>query len=226
MRTPLPRRVGPIEIILGSLLSLVLGILLAALYLVLKPVEIVTEMPKEPKAKALYYLEGRKDWTGGRRWMFKREAFIQGRSVRVTEDELNAWIESIYPPPPPAPADKAAAEKEIAELPFLQARTPTVRILGDELEIGFICQLTAFGFSRPVVAQARGSFVKTASEIVYEPNTLYFGSLPVHRLGPLANLVFKRLEGMYEFPADLTTAWAKLVDARLEKRQLVLSNPP
>ena len=54
------------EVLLGVVLSLILGAALAFAYLVLKPVAIAKEMPKERIAGMVYYIEGTKDSDRGK----------------------------------------------------------------------------------------------------------------------------------------------------------------
>lgn len=79
---------GPswVEVILGAVLSLVLGGLLATVYLVIKPVQTVKEMPKEKDIVrgAIYYIEGSNDATKGKQWTRKRQQLAAGESVVLT----------------------------------------------------------------------------------------------------------------------------------------------
>ena len=88
-----------LEIFVGSILSVLLGALLAATILILKPVEILTVAPKDKKLDAtkIYFFQGSKEYTPAQRWRFKRDSLVQGHSVSFNEDELNTWIEEVYP---------------------------------------------------------------------------------------------------------------------------------
>src|SRR5215217_2054823 len=93
---------GLFEITLGVLLSVILGIVLAALHLVFKPVEIVkagTEPPAEHDAGAVYFVEGAINSSKSRQWMRKRQMLADGAAVDVSfsEEELNAWMASVTP---------------------------------------------------------------------------------------------------------------------------------
>ena len=216
------RAPGLVEVFVGSLLSVLLGVVLAAAILVLKPVAVVKELPKEPVAGKLYYLEGKKDWNAGRRWMFKRDAFLQGHSVTVTEDELNAWVDNIYPAPtPPSPSKKDEPK------PLIATGTPNFRLMGETVKFCVIYDVNVFSYSFQVVVQAEGSFLKPKGEdtIEFRPEVFYVGSLPAHKLLILKPLIFKQIVDCFELPADLVQAWAKIAEAKVEKQQLVLTIP-
>src|SRR5690349_8667857 len=112
---------GPswVEVILGALISLVLGVLIGALVLLFRPVVVVKEMPKEDARErdAVYFVEGSRDATKGREAAAKRKAFVEGQTVTVIEDELNALAgpPATFARPkdgekkaPPAPAKEGA----------------------------------------------------------------------------------------------------------------------
>lgn len=235
-----------IEIFVGSILAVLLGALVAATVLLLKPVEVLTEAPKDKSLDAtkIYYMQGRKDYTAGQRWRFKRDSLVQGHSVRMSEDELNAWIEDIYPKLPienkqaPKPSDKAKVKKKVdkdrlptpdASGPFIQTGTPNFRITSDSLRVGVVYYVNVLGYaSFPVVAQCDGTFEKPKKgdePFAFRPTTFYLGSLPVHKLLMLKAIIFGQVVNTFELPADLESIWSKLADVRVEKRELLLGMP-
>ena len=92
---------GPstIEVALGAVLGLTLGAVVAAAYLVLKPVVVVTQMPKERSLTSVYYQPGLANKAKSMDWPAKQAQFIAGTTVQVTEDELNAWSLARGTPP-------------------------------------------------------------------------------------------------------------------------------
>ncbi len=91
-------RYGPslVEVTLGAVLSLLLGAVLAAGYLIFVPVKTVREVPKEGEVKPgeVVFVEGSKSTARSAQWMRKRQLLVEGQSaeIAVVEDELNAWI--------------------------------------------------------------------------------------------------------------------------------------
>jgi hypothetical protein len=242
MRASSLRAPSLFEIFFGSILSVVLGALLAATILILKPVEVLTEAPKDKTLDPtkIYYFQGSKEYTPSQRWRFKRDALVQGHSVRLNEDEINTWIEDVYPklpielkktakPKPQGKAGAAPAKEADSSQPFVQTGTPNFRLTSETLRMGVVYYVNLFGYaSFQIVAQSEGTFEKPkddADPIQFKPSTFYVGSLPVHKLLMLKSLFFGRVLDTFEFPADVTGAWAKLADVKVENRELVFTAP-
>lgn len=208
-------RLGPSvsEIVLGSILSVLLGGLLAGFYLAARPMKVVKAVPEEVESGVVYFVEGRKDFEASRRWMFKREVFVQGQTVEVTEGELNFWVESVYP----KPAGDASGGA------VFHIGTPQFRIEDDELKMGALCKINILGLVHEIAVQSAGGFVKEGARFVFRPRELLVGGLPVHKLGPLGKIVFGRLAGAFEPPEDAAAAWAQLTGVHVESNMLVLS---
>jgi len=208
-------RLGPStsEIVLGSILSIALGMLLACTYLAARPMKVVKEAPKEAESGVVYFVEGRKDYEASRRWMFKRDVFVQGQTVEATEGELNFWITSVYP----APANDASNEA------VFSIGTPQFRIEDDEFKAGALCRVNLFGLVHEIAVQSAGGFVKEGDQFAFRPRELFVGGLPVHRLGVLGRLVYNQLAGAFEPPEDAAAAWVKLTDVHVESNMLVLT---
>ncbi len=237
MRAPNLRAPSLVEIIVGSILSVVLGALLAAAILIVKPVEVLKEPPKEVEPGTVYFFAGSKDWNAGQRWRFKRDSFVEGHSVRVTEDELNAWVENIYPMLPvetqrPAPKSKDGKKKPAAKkggepAPLVQTGTPNFRLMSDSVKIGVTYYVDLFGWwSFSVVSQTEGTFIKPKKgedPVYFQPDSLYLGSLPVHKLLVVRPILFSQMVGGFEFPADLAAKWATCSEVKVENRELVLA---
>jgi hypothetical protein len=241
---------GPsfLEVILGAVLSLLLGIALAAVYLIAKPVALVHEIPKEPVKGTVYYIEGSKDTTKGRAWVRKRKVLIGGGSVALTEDELNAAVEvppdKSKPAAVPVPAAKPPAKPPAPGAPapvatpagppavpgqLLAVGVPNFRLHDGELQIGVPCTITVplVGYSQPVTVVAVGGFVKDGDTFVFDPKSFYVGSLLVDRLPGVADFVTKKIMAAQTIPPDLAAAWKKLADVNFDAKTkaLVLAMP-
>lgn len=211
-------RSGPnyVEIILGAVLSLLLGGLLAVVYLVFKPVPILDVPPKQKEGAGLHYIAGRRGFSTGS-WALKREAFLRGQTITLPEEEINAWIESLYP----ANAKPAKGEEDA----MVQPGTPSVRFNGNTANLGAVLALDLFGWKPKIVTQAAGTFAMRGGTAKFVPDTVYVGSFPAHRLPVVGSLVFGRVTGMWKFPEELTSAWAKVSGVHIEKSQLVIEQP-
>jgi len=232
------------ELLFGSILSVLLGALLAATILILKPVEILTEAPKDKSLDPtkIYFFQGSKEYTPSQRWRFKRDALVQGHAVRLNEDEINTWVEDVYPklaievkkPAKPQAKgkskDAAAPAKEAdSSQPFIQTGTPNFRMTAETMRVGVVYYVNLFGYaSFQVVAQAEGTFEKPKDEtepVKFVPSTFFLGSLPVHKLLMLKNLIFARVVDTFEFPEDVKASWAKATEVKVVNRELVFTVP-
>jgi hypothetical protein len=228
------------EVILGAVLSLALGGVLAAAVLIARPVQTVRELPKEPARGVIYYIEGSRDSTRGRQWQAKRQQLLAGESVVLTEEELNAAVGSKAATPAPAPA--APAQKGKAPAPktpppaaapdataaanaggLIVPSAPNFRIHDNVLQVGVPCTVNVYGFQLPVVVMATGGFEKTDEGVVFAPDSFYIGSLQVNRLPALEGFVTKKIIAAQSIPEDLAAAWKKVSDASVEGKTLKLS---
>jgi hypothetical protein len=218
------------EVVLGVVLSLILGAALAFAYLVLKPVVIAKEMPKERLAGVVYYIEGGRDINRSKQWMRKKQLFLEGSSVVLNEDELNAWMTTGTA----APAEKGATgAKPSPSLPappgaMLQMEVPNFHIHGGALQIGArgTLNLDIFGVRRPLIVQASGRFVKRGGEFVFAADQFYVGSFPMHKFfGTDDDPVLDHIIGNQKVPEEIAAAWKKLADVSIEGNTLTLSMP-
>lgn len=209
------------EVIFGAVLSLVLGVVLAVVYLALKPVTTVRELPKEPAADAVYYLEGSRDGTKARQASAKQTAFVRGGSVVLSEDEVNSLLAASQKP---AGKEAAAAGDAPAERWFTPD-TPNVRIRDSVLQIGVPVRLSVLGWQQTVLVQARGGFMRQGDMFVFAPETFYVGGCPLQRIPAVAGFLTGRILAGLNLPAEMVTAWRKLSGVALEGSTLRLTAP-
>src|SRR4051812_40220514 len=224
---------GLAEILVGVVLSLILGVLAGAVLLILRPVAVAKEMPKEKDRDphAVYYIERSRDTSKAKQALAKRKDFVEGRSIVVTEDEINSITNPAPATPPGAKAgDKKGPEKKAdpkakgkekekgKEAPpaeensgdALAVGAPNVRINGSDIQLGVPVTINALGLGQRVIFQAHGGFVKKDNVFVYEPDQIYFGSCPIQRLPFLAGYVRNKvLEGV-KIPEDIKASWVKV----------------
>lgn len=201
------------EVILGAILSLVLGVVLAAVFLVLKPVETVREMPKEPNPSVVYFLEGTRDSNRSRQATAKQRTFVEGGTVVLNEDELNVLAS---PATPPKKADAAPEQ-------MLTAGSPNFRIREGVMQIGVPVRVSVAGIDRRVIVQARGGFEKRGDVFVFSPDELYVGSCPVQRLPVVSGLVMDRFLTGANVPEELAAAWRNVSEVKVEDSSLQLT---
>lgn len=215
------------EVALGAILGLVAGVLVAGVYLVFKPVQVVKEMPKEPVRGAVYFIPGSESSGKSRDWAAKQKQFVAGGTVEVVEDELNAWAASALAPakpaaapgaPAPAPSSGASADGGI-----FQPGSPNFKIADGKLRIGAKCFLNWYGLSQEVQVIMTGGFARSGDKFVFKPDTVYLGSCPVHLLPAVSGPLVSHLLGKKPVADDLKSAWAKLGDVTIEGSTLKLA---
>ena len=228
------------EIVLGALLSLLLGAFVAILYLAVQPVECVAEMPAEPDEKVQYFVQGKCVLENARNWERKQADFLAGRSVEVSEDELNVAVatlagQPIQPTAAPAKAPqkkdpKAAgakpAEEESEPLPPADLLTPqpaNFRIVDGKLQVGLPVILNMYDLAQTtVLVQATGAFQKEGERFVFVPEHFSIGTCPMHDLPKVGDFVWDQLKAKVVLPEEFQTAWGKLVDVKIEGNALHL----
>ena len=208
------------EVIIGAVLSFVLGVALAAAYLVFKPVAVVKALPKEPVAETVYYIEGSHDGSRGKAAAAKERELFQGRSIMLNEDEINAIIAP--PSAAPAPAKPGAKGQPAPATQTFTPDAPNVRIHDGVLQASLPVRIAAFGWlDEKVILQATGTFAKSGDTFVFEPTEFYIGSCPVQRLPAVQSAIFKRV--VAAVPAELHEAWGKLTDVTVAGATLKLA---
>jgi hypothetical protein len=233
---------GPstVEVAIGAVLGLVLGVLVAGVYLVFKPVQPVKESPKEPVKGIVYYLPGKTDSNKARGWQDKVATFVKGGQVVANEDELNAWAASLGGGAPAAKADakpakpgekpkaddKAAAPASGGNGDFLSASGLNFRIEGDRLHIAQKVVLNYYGIAKEVVMQTSGNFQRGGESFVFKPDEIYLGSCPVHALPGIGGALTKALIAKAKVPDDFRAAWAKITAMAVEGGLVKVTTQP
>ena len=240
--------VGPswFEVIFGAMLSVALGGVLGLGLLAFGPVNVVKELPPEAdrEAQATYFVEGSRDTVKARAATAKRKSFLEGQSVSLIEDELNVLAGppvSFGTPRPvaakpgaapaakasaPVPAPKPGAPKSAtaAEVETFVAGTPNFRVQENSVQIGVPVTVNALGLGQKIVVQARGTIVKRGEIFGFEPETIYVGACPLHRVPYLFGYVREKLLEQ-KIPDDIAAAWAKVASVTIEGNTLRLKMP-
>lgn len=230
---------GTIEVALGAVLGLTLGAVVAAAYLVLKPVVVVTQMPTERSLTSVYYQPGSANKAKSTDWPAKQNQFIAGTTVQVTEDELNAWSLAGGTPPRNAKAKPVEAGQSSGgpqpatatkkELPvtdtFLTTKVPNFRIVGDALQIGWRCTLNAFGLTREVALVATGHFETSGAQVSFVSDKVFLGSCPLHWLPGASSELLAYVFKNQKTPDNIRLAWAKCTAASVVDGGLKLVQP-
>ena len=220
------------EVILGAAISLLLGVVLGAALLVLRPPVVAKTPPKETERVrgAVYYIEGSRDTAKAREAPQKRQAFVGGQSVTVSEEELNALV-SMPPSGATAPAKVAEKGKDAARATaaavaeMLTIGSPNFRIQEGGLQLAVPVTVNTFDLGLKLIAQARGGISKQGGSFAFDAKEMYLGSCPVQRLPVLAGYVRERIIAAQALPDDVKGSWAKLASVTIEGSKLKLTMP-
>lgn len=223
------------EVTLGALLSVSLGLLLGFLFLVLKPVTVLKDSPKEDERdpSMVYYVTGSADSSKARQTPTKIKRLVEGTpgELSFTEDDLNVWLSSQGPKkvekkrtPPPKPGAKGAPPPdEPVPDELLTLEVPNVRIRDGVFQVGIPGSLNLISFSIPVILQAQGDFVQGPEMWVFHPKTLYLGSMPLHRVPHFTEMLTNRIMRSNSLPEDALEAWKHVSQVAVEGRALKLT---
>lgn len=117
---------GIIEVIFGVVLSLLLGTVVAVVYLAMRPVQVGLPSPKTEPISPVTYIKGTENSDRDKQWLRKKQLFTEGSSVELNTDELNAWITAgMQPESPKSPVSKKPAPLAPATSAPLSPAVPT-----------------------------------------------------------------------------------------------------
>ena len=182
------------EVFLGASLSVLLGAVLAAAFLITKPVEKVRAIPDEPVHNQVYYIEGAK--SGGGQWLRKKQMFIEGAAMEIQLSENSP--------------------------PLIAFRDVNFRIVNNTLQVGIPTELNFPMFSRSIIVQATGGYLLSGDRFELKLDRLMVGSLAVHRIPILSSIVAGRLFASQEVGEEVYEAWDSLSVVAIEDNQLTL----
>jgi len=227
---------GPstVEVAIGAVLGLLLGVAAAAVFLVFKPVQTVKGKPKEPEKGLVYYWTGRTDSNKARAWQDKLAAFEKGGTVMLTEEELNAWATSVSgaagkpeaKPAKPAEKPKAAEPAASADSEFVSASGLNFRIEDGRLHLGARVTLNYYGIGKEVVLQATGGFARSGDTFTFKPDEVHLGSCPVNAIPGVTGALTKALVAKAKVSDEFRAAWMKITDISVEGDLVKVTTAP
>lgn len=210
----------PAEIVIAAVLSLLLGVVGAALFLAFQEPEEVTSMP-EPEDRefgVVYYVPGERGNQSHGTWTMKKEVLERKRSgtLVLVEEELNQWVAQEFKEPTGEP-----------DGPLLHIRpgTPGFRIEEGVLHAGFPLEWSILGASRKFQSQAIGGFERAGDRYVFDHDRVYVGSMQVPNIFGLSDLLVRRVVNSFEVSDSLREGWANLEDVSLDEETLRLVIP-
>lgn len=209
-----------IGVIIGALLSISVGILLAVVNQASIPVSEVREMPDEDEINPalVYYVKG--DESDGTRWEPKRDRLANGTSgeYRFNTGELNRWARSQLKPP---------TSEDLDSFVTIIPSPPNFLIAGESIQVSTYLEFPQV-LQRRVVVQSEGSFTNTADGPRYQSDRMFIGSCPIPSIGPIHRALLTFFGGYYlesEEYTEMVGPWAQVSNVAIENGQLVLNVP-
>lgn len=207
----------PVEIVIAAVLSLILGVLGAVVYLAFQPLEKVTEMPDEEEREfgRVYYVEGSEGDSSDDTWEPKAEAVSTGRSgsLSFVEEELNQWA-----------AQNLDVERKAGNL-NIEPGVPNFRIADGRFYAAVPLTWNLFGTSRTLDSYVSGKFSSQNGSHSLDYERLYVGGCPIPNVFGLANRLFRDVVESYEVSDELQEGWAALETVSIEDDALTLVIP-
>jgi hypothetical protein len=214
---------GPswIEVGLGAVFAVILGVVLGALFLITKPVQTAKDIPKDAPAGAVYFLDGSRDYSKSAVVEDTRKRFLAGESVELTEGEVNILLGDSGKPAKPGdkPGDKPAETKMLTPGPL------NARIRSGTIQFAAPVDYNIFTVMGTVIVQATGTFQKQGSTFTFVPDTMLVGGCPIGRIPFAKDYIMSKLLFARPVPDDIANAWSKLVSVSIEGSTLRLRTP-
>ncbi len=213
---------GPI---FAALLSICIGVILAAANLAILPVSVVKELPpeEEREPRSVFYITGADK--GGNTWKQKRASLERGQNgtLLLIEGDLNRWAKSTFRPDPKKNEDGGILAKF-----SMNPETPNFRIADDQLQVSSQLAIPILGDGKRFIYQAKGNFVNESGVNTFKAETGYIGACPIPKFAGLPDIVYRLLASTYlegEEYIKLSDAWSQLSEVSIENNQLKLVRP-
>ena len=240
---------GPsyLEVALGAILGIAVGIFAAGLYFVFKPVEKVDKLPKELAPNVVYLIPGKDSTARAKGWQAKQKTFLASGEIMLREEELNAWGATLSdykpvdpkapvkpgtppkkatPPKPGAPAKPEEPAAPEAPEVFFAVGAPNFSIKENRLQIALVCKLNYYGIGSEVWVKATGRFTRSGDTYKFTPAEFYFGSCPLHLIPVASTFVTSRLLSELKITDDMVQAWGRVNLVVIDGDQLKIVTKP
>jgi hypothetical protein len=198
---------------IGILFWGTVGVLIAAVFLIMKPVNEVKRMPEEDDIRpGVYYIEGKRSGIDGAGWVAKRNELVSELPFEfaLNEQEFNQWSSLTF----------GERRKELM-VEYGDAKIepgiPLFRIADDILQVGIPVEISGVGENRRIILQATGTFVEEKDRgYQFQPDKVYLGSCRVPNFRGISSRVVSGLTELMSIPEDVRTAWPTVTSAQVE----------
>jgi hypothetical protein len=155
------------------------GVLIAAAFLVLTPVNEVKRMPAEEDIKPeVYYIEGLRSGVDGAGWVAKRNSYIFEAPFEFTvnEQDLNQWSSASYGERRKQLMGEFGSTKIEPGIPIFRVAEDAIQV-GFPVEISGISGISGISDKRHIIFQAAGTS-ESRQDLAFrsEPVSVYISS--------------------------------------------------
>lgn len=201
----------PVEIAVSGVLSLLVGLVGAAVFLAFQPIKTVQEIPPvdEQGLAQVYSVRGKSGTDAHDTWKVKKEAITQGRAgeFELVEQELNRWASSEF--------------RRMARgsgMFHIHPAVPNFRIADDRLHIEVSLEWNVFGGRRKLDSQVSGVFRSRGGVYRFVPDRVHIGSSPLPR--SLGNYFLNKVVAAFDIDAELREGWRQIQLLSIEGNKL------
>jgi len=154
------------------------------------------------------------------------------KAAKAEAEAAAAKAAAAKPAKPAKPGSKpaVAAAPALAPTPDEQAPTdlitPSVlnfRIRDGVVQVGLPTTIATLGYTFPVVAQMKGTFVKQGDIFMFVPETVMIGSLPLHRFPHATEYMMQRAMTSDALAPEIMAAWKKLKNVEVDGKTIKLT---
>lgn len=206
---------GIFEILFGAFASLVVGVVLAFLWLVSSGETVNNPAVEGARVNPVPFVAGDTTIVNRRQWEAKLQAFLEGQSGQLafSESELNAWSESTAP------------GMEVPSDSFVKTGRLNFRISDGLLQVSTPTTVRLLGGTVSGQLQSRGAFINTEAGLRFEPRETYFGSLALHRFPNVHRWLLARVSRQPLVPEDVLGGWTRVSQATVEGQFFTVTIP-
>jgi len=209
------------EILFVAWLGLLLGVALACVHLILRPVVIGPNIPKDLPPGVTTYVEGARNGLKVSSLAAKRKALLEGQSIELDEAEINMAL--VAAPPETRKLPNKPKKQDPMKEPFIKPGVLNFRVHDGLLQIALPLRIALA--DADVILQTRGVFEKTSNGVEFVPRETYLGNLPLHRIPGAQEQLLQRFLAAYPRGDEITEAWSKLDSAEVVGSVVKLKMP-
>lgn len=180
------------SLILEIPFMLLIGCIIAAFILIYRPVTVVNQLPDTQESGVVYYRVPQK--SDSDREVVNKVIHLRANippAVEISEGEINRWTSASFTQLEALNEEQRSSRTSVSSIEF---GAPMVRLNDGAVEVMVILRNSLA--KQPLVDtpfQMRGEFTVEGGEFRYDTESIYLGSLPLHKLPFVGEYVRERV---------------------------------